>query len=68
MMGSSSELQESIIVDGSKLLTDGSLEVRQHAKHLWAEVVQHSRTDSLLKENLKDPELRDVKKILDNLS
>ncbi len=39
VMGSSSEFQERIFCDGAELLTDGSLDVRTHAKRVFGELV-----------------------------
>ena len=66
-MGSSGELQELVVVEGSKMLMDGSLDVRKHAKHLWAELGQHSRTESLLKQHLSGSQLREVTGIVEGL-
>jgi len=66
-MGSSVELHELLMVDGSKMLTDANVDVRQHGKHLWGELVQHAKTEQMLKQYVKDPELRNVQKILDSL-
>lgn len=66
-MGSSDELQECVVRGGAKLLVDGSLDVRQHAKHMWSELNQHGNTGKLVERLLVNPELRDIQKILDNL-
>jgi len=39
VMGCSSEFQEHIFADGAELLTDGSLDVRTHAKRVFGELV-----------------------------
>ncbi|XP_023349071.1 TOG array regulator of axonemal microtubules protein 1 [Eurytemora carolleeae] len=67
LMGSSEELQEAIFKEGSKLLTDGSLDVRQHAKHMWSEISEHQNTGKLLEKYLEPGELRAVNKVLDGL-
>ena len=66
-MGSSGELQELVVVEGSKMLMDGSLDVRKHAKHLWGELGQHSRTEGLLKQHLSGSQLREVTGIVEGL-
>ena len=66
-MGSSVELQELVVVEGSKMLMDGSLDVRKHAKHLWGELGQHSRTEGLLKQHLSGSQLREVSGIVEGL-
>lgn len=66
-MGSSGELQEVVVVEGSKMLTDGSLEVRTHAKHTWAELGQHARTAGMLKQLLSSTQLREVTRIVEGL-
>jgi len=66
-MGSSGELQELVVVEGSKMLMDGSLDVRKHAKHLWGELGQHSRTEGLLKQHLSGSQLREVSGIVEGL-
>ena len=66
-MGSSGELQELVVVEGSKMLMDGSLDVRKHAKHLWGELGQHSRTEGLLKHHLSGSHLREVAGIVEGL-
>ena len=66
-MGSSVELQELVVVEGSKMLMDGSLDVRKHAKHLWGELAQHARTEGLLKQHLSGSQLREVTGIVEGL-
>ena len=66
-MGSSGELQELVVVEGSKMLTDGSLEVRTHAKHTWTELGHHARTAGMLKQHLSSTQLREVTKIVEGL-
>ena len=66
-MGCSDELQELVVVEGSKMLMDGSLDVRKHAKHLWGELGQHSRTEGLLKQHLSGSNLREVTGIVEGL-
>ena len=66
-MGSSVELQELVVVEGSKMLMDGSLDVRKHAKHLWGELGQHARTEGLLKQHLSGSQLREVTGIVEGL-
>ena len=55
------------MLDGSKMLTDANVDVRQHGKHLWTELIQHAKTEQMLKQYIKDPELRNIQKILDGL-
>ena len=66
-MGSSQELQELVMVDGSKMMVDASSDVRAHGRHLWSELVQHSKTEQMLKQYLREVELRNIKKTLDSL-
>lgn len=66
-MGSSKDFQELIMREGSKMLTDGSLDVRKHAKHLFGVLIRHRKFDSLLHSYLKENERRDIKKALDSL-
>ena len=66
-MGSSQELQEVVMVDASKMMVDASSEVRAHGRHLWSELVQHAKTDQMLKGYLREVELRNIKKTLDSL-
>ena len=56
-----------VIINGSKLLTDGCLDARKHAKHLFAELVQHSKFEQTMKKTLSENEQRDIKKTLDSL-
>ena len=66
-MGSSQELQELVMVEGSKMMVDASSEVRAYGRHLWSELVQHAKTDQMLKQYLREVELRNIKKTLDSL-
>ena len=66
-MGSSIELQELIMSDGSKMLTDANVDVRQHGKHMWKELIEHAKTEQMLKQYVKDAELRNIQKIFDSL-
>ncbi len=66
-MGSSKDFQELVMQQGSKMLTDGSLEVRKHAKHLFGDLKRHRKFDSLLMTMLRENERRDIKKTLDSL-
>ena len=66
-MGSSTELQEMIMTDGSKMLIDASSDVRASARHTWSELVQHSKTETMLKQYLTDVEKRNIQKTLDSL-
>ena len=65
VMGSSNEFQERVFKDGAVLLTDGSLEVRTHAKRVFAELMSHSKFEAALKDHVKDPQLKSMQKNLD---
>ena len=66
-MGSSVELQELVVTEASKMLIDAASEVRAAGRHLWAELVQHARTEAMLKQNLSEVEMRNIQKTLDSL-
>ena len=66
-MGSSPELQELIMTDGAKMLSDASSEVRASARHTWSELVQHTKTETMLKQYLTEVEKRNIQKTLDSL-
>ena len=66
-MGSSQELQELIMVEGSKMMVDASSDVRAHGRHLWSELIQHAKTEQMLKQYLREVDLRNIKKTLDSL-
>ena len=67
VVGCSKEFLEILLPNGAKLLTDGSVEVRTHAKHMFSELIKHDRFESLSKEYLQEHERRDIKKTLDSL-
>ena len=67
LMGSSQELQELIMVEGSKMMVDASSDVRAQGRHLWSELVQHAKTEQMLKQYLREVDLRNIKKTLDSL-
>lgn len=54
-------------MDGTKLLGDGSLEVRTHAKHMFAQLVKHAKFESLFKDIVAEKDRKDVQKTLDSL-
>ena len=66
-MGSSSELQDLVMGEGSKMLIDAASEVRASARHYWAELVQHAKTEPMLKQALTEVEMRNIKKTLQSL-
>ena len=68
VMGCSRECQELILVNGAKMLTDGSLEVRTHTKHLFAELMKHEKFEALLRDTLKEHERNGIKKALDSIA
>ena len=59
--------QEMIMMDGSKMLTDANSDVRQHGRHLWTELIQHGKTEPMLRQYQKENELRNLLKIMDGL-
>ncbi len=65
VMGCSSEFQERIFCDGAVLLTDGSLDVRTHAKRVFTELMSHSKFEATLKDHVKDKQLSQMQKTLD---
>lgn len=67
VMGSSPEFQERIFADGAILLVDGSLDVRTHAKRVFTELMTHSKFETTLKEHVKDGQLKQMQKALDNV-
>jgi hypothetical protein len=67
VMGSSPEFQERIFADGAVLLVDGSLDVRTHAKRVFAELMTHSKFDAALKEHVKENQLKQMQKTLDSI-
>ena len=67
LMGSSQELQELIMVEGCKMMVDASSDVRAHGRHLWSELIQHAKTEQMLKQYLREVDLRNIKKTLDSL-
>ena len=66
-MGSSAELQELVMGEGSKMLSDAASEVRASARHYWAELVQHAKTEPMLKQALTEVEMRNIRKTIDSL-
>ena len=66
-MGCSSELQELIMTDGSKMLIDASSDVRASARHMWSELIQHCKTEPMLKQYTSEVERRNLQKTLDGL-
>ena len=98
-MGSSTELQDLVMAEGSKMLIDAASEVslnqsgasitlsqqirgqhnfksanksrifqvRASARHYWAELVQHAKTEPMLKQALTEVEMRNIKKTLQSL-
>ena len=67
VMGSSAEFQEHIFRDGAILLTDGSLEVRTHAKHIFGELMSHTKFEATLKDYVKESQLSLIQKTLDSI-
>ena len=67
VFGSSREFLEILMPNGAKLLTDGSIEVRTHAKHMFGELIRHDKFESMTKEYLRENERRDIKKTIDSL-
>ena len=67
VFGSSKEFLELFMPNGAKLLTDGSIEVRTHAKHMFGELIRHEKFEGITKEYLRENERRDIKKTLDSL-
>ena len=67
VFGSSKEFLEILIPNGAKLLTDGSIEVRTFAKHMFAELIRHDKFEAITKEYLREEERRDIKKTIDSL-
>ena len=65
--GSSGELQELIMTEGSKMMIDASSDVRAKGRHLWSELIQHAKTEPMLKQNLSEVEMRNIKKTLESL-
>ena len=66
-MGSSVELQELIMTEGSKMMIDASSDVRASGRHLWSELIQHSKTENMLKQYLSEVEMRNIKKTLNSI-
>ena len=58
-------LQISVYTNGTKMLSDGSLEVRTHAKHMFGVLARHANFEPLLKEIVPDREIRSIQKNLD---
>ena len=67
VFGSSKEFLEILMPNGAKLLTDGSIEVRTHAKHMFGELIKHAKFEAVTKEYLREDERRDIKKTIDSL-
>ena len=67
IFGSSKEFLEMLMPNGAKLLTDGSIEVRTHAKHMFRELIRHDKFEAMTKEYLRENERRDIKKTIDSL-
>ena len=42
-------------------------QVRASARHYWAELVQHAKTEPMLKQALTEVEMRNIKKTLQSL-
>ena len=57
--------QITVYTNGTKMLSDGSLEVRTHAKHMFGVLARHANFEPLLKEIVPDREIRSVQKTLD---
>ena len=53
--------------NGTKMLSDGSLEVRTHAKHMFGVLVHHANFDPLLKEIVSERDIRSIQKTLDSI-
>ncbi len=49
------------------MLTDGSLEVRTFAKHMFGILARHANFEPLLKEIIPERELRTIQKTLDSI-
>ena len=67
VFGSSKEFLELLFPNGAKLLTDGAIQVRTHAKHMFGELIRHEKFEAMTKEYLRENERRDIKKTLDSL-
>ena len=52
------------MTEGSKMMIDASSDVRAKGRHYWTELVQHSKTETMLKQYLSDVEMRNLKKTL----
>ena len=67
VFGSSKEFLELLFPNGAKLLLDGAIQVRTHAKHMFGELMRHEKFESMTKEYLRENERRDIKKTLDSI-
>ncbi len=60
-------MQTCVMEDGAKLLSDGSLEVRTHAKHMFGQLVGHANFEPALRKVIPEKDLRTIKKSLDSI-
>ena len=60
-------LQELILQNGSKFLSDPAPEVRKHARSLMTPIVRHVRFDALQQSALDERTRRDIKKAVESL-
>ena len=62
-----SKLQEIVIGQCSKLLTDGCQDVRKFSRHMFGEISRHEKFPSVLKEFVRESERKDVMKVVDSI-
>ena len=67
VFGASKEFLELLFPNGAKLLLDGAIQVRSHAKHAFGELIRHEKFEAMTKEYLRENERRDIKKTLDSI-
>jgi hypothetical protein len=56
-----------VIGQGSKQLTDSCQDVRKYSRHMFGEIMRHQTFEKLMKEFLREPERKDVQKVLDSI-
>lgn len=67
IFGCSRDFVDILLKSASKLMVDGSLEVRTHAKKLFSELLKSKKFDSFLAEFVAEKDRKEMKKALESL-
>lgn len=59
------QFQICVITNGTRMLSDGALDVRTHIKHTFGVLSRHANFEPLLKEIVPERDLRTIQKTLD---